>query len=212
MELKRCQYGHSYDPSITPECPECAALAGHTIPLNREPDSISATEPFLPDSCGITRKQTDGTVDVNNPGRNWAQEDSYQSGGYAPEAYSPSLPKDYKQREQSGRPVTGWLVCVEGAQKGQDYRLHDEMNYVGRGAANDVVLSADPTVSRDRHALIAYDSRDRMFYFAPANGASLVRQNGKPVLTTAELKAGDRLEIGSGIYLFVPLCGPDFQW
>ena len=33
-----------------------------------------------------------------------------------------------------------------------------------------------------------------------------------PVLNTVELKAGDRLEIGSGIYLFVPLCGENFQW
>ena len=33
MELKRCSKGHSFDPSITPECPECAAQAGHTVPL-----------------------------------------------------------------------------------------------------------------------------------------------------------------------------------
>ena len=48
--------------------------------------------------------------------------------------------------------------------------------------------------------------------FAPASGSSLVRRNGKPVLSTTELNSGDRLEIGSGTYIFVPLCGEGFQW
>ena len=60
--------------------------------------------------------------------------------------------------------------------------------------------------------MVAYDNRGKMFFFAPANGASLVRQNGKPVLSTVELKLGDRLEIGEGIYMFVPLCGENFEW
>ena len=45
MEIMRCKNGHSYDPSITPECPECAklnipnwnggmAMGGETVPLD----------------------------------------------------------------------------------------------------------------------------------------------------------------------------------
>jgi hypothetical protein len=60
--------------------------------------------------------------------------------------------------------------------------------------------------------MIAYDDRSKAFFFAPAGGASLIRQNGRPVLSTVELKAGDRLEVGEGTYLFMPLCGEDFQW
>ena len=122
------------------------------------------------------------------------------------------MPIGYENAATSVRPVTGWLVCIEGTEKGKDFRIHGEMNYIGRSKSNDVVLSSDPTVSRERHAVIAYDDREKLFFFAPASGSSLVRQNGRPVLNTVELKAGDRLEIGSGIYLFVPLCGENFQW
>ena len=31
------------------------------------------------------------------------------------------------------RPVCGWLVCIEGARVGMDYKIHDGKNFVGRG-------------------------------------------------------------------------------
>src|SRR5690242_13732720 len=34
--------------------------------------------------------------------------------------------------ELRGDPVVGWLVCVEGPDRGKDYRLHSEKNFVGR--------------------------------------------------------------------------------
>lgn len=210
MELKRCKNGHSYDPSITPECPECAAMAkGYTVPLAADNAAWG-----MEDAANKTVKvERGGTVPIAQQPAHWAEAEDYASAGYAAEDYSPTLPKKREQQEETAcQPVTGWLVCVEGAEKGRDYRLHAEMNYVGRGKGNDVVLAGDQTVSRERHALIAYDDRGRTFFFAPANGSSLVRQNGRPVLSTVELHAGDRLEIGSGIYLFVPLCGEEFQW
>lgn len=212
MELKRCKNGHSYDPSITPECPECASLAGHTVPLV----GVTMDDPNpgwgAPDPIGKTQPVKGDTIPVNPQPSKWADADDYKTAGYVSDQYNPTMPVGYENTNQVIRPVTGWLVCVEGAEKGRDYRLHSEMNYIGRSKSNDVVLSSDPTVSRERHALIAYDNRGKMFFFAPANGSSLVRQNGRPVLSTVELKAGDRLEIGSGIYLFVPLCGEAFEW
>ena len=209
MELKRCKNGHSYDPSITPECPECAAKEGHTIPLT----SITpADNRGTPDPIGKTQPVRGSTVPVNPMPQQWADADNYISAGYISDQYNPTMPIGYENAATSVQPVTGWLVCIEGTEKGKDFRIHGEMNYIGRSKSNDVVLSSDPTVSRERHAVIAYDDREKLFFFAPASGSSLVRQNGRPVLNTVELKAGDRLEIGSGIYLFVPLCGENFQW
>lgn len=216
MELKRCKNGHSYDPSITPECPECAALAGHTVPLvgvTRDDYNFNTGVDFpVPDPIGKTQPVRGDTLPVNPQPSKWADADDYKTAGHVSEQYNPTMPVGYENTNQVIRPVTGWLVCVEGAEKGRDYRLHSEMNYIGRSKSNDVVLSSDPTVSRERHALIAYDNREKMFFFAPANGSSLVRQNGRPVLSTVELKSGDRLEIGSGVYLFIPLCGEAFVW
>ena len=249
MELKRCSKGHSFDPSITPECPECAAQAGHTVPLvgvdmsggmgwDNIPSTVEdwgSTGPTAPansgwgappvpdmaggwgasDNFGKTQPIQHETVAVNPAGDNWADTDYYKTAGVNGGnggSYGVTVPVGYKNVASAVRPVTGWLVCVEGADKGKDFRLHSDMNYIGRSRNNDVVLASDPTVSRERHAMIAYDTRGKMFFFAPANGSSLVRQNGKPVLTTVELKRGDRIEIGEGTYVFVPLCGEDFEW
>ena len=60
--------------------------------------------------------------------------------------------------------------------------------------------------------MIAYDTRENMFLVAPSGGTSLIRQNGRPVLGTMELRSGDRLEIGECMYIFIALCGENFQW
>ena len=226
MELKRCKNGHTYDPSVTPECPECAAQLGHTVPLvgvsMTPPDNWGTpdwgtTSPGGGWNGGETVGKTEpiqrgGTIPVNSDPSAWADASDYNIAGITSDNYTPTLPVNKGGNLGAIRPVTGWLVCVEGADKGRSFELHADMNYIGRSKNNDVVLGNDPTVSRERHAMIAYDNRGRMFFFAPANGSSLVRQNGRPVLSTVELKTGDRLEIGEGTYMFVPLCGDDFEW
>lgn len=247
MELKRCKNGHAYDPSITPECPECAAQAGHTVPLvgadfgagmdwavppvMSDPGfgdfgATGATQPVgggdpwggnggwgSTEDIGKTKPMHyDETQPLNPQTSNWADVNYYEDAPVASHGEGVTVPVGFKNVTSAVRPVTGWLVCVDGAEKGKDFRLHSDMNYIGRSRTNDVVLASDPTVSREKHAMIAYDNRGKMFFFAPVGGASLVRQNGKPVLSTVELKLGDRLEIGEGTYYFVPLCGENFEW
>lgn len=202
MKMKTCKNGHRYDASVYTECPECTAAVGRTVPA----DDFAWGEPGKP------QKTMDMEIPASPRPEHWADAASYQAAGDISDRYGPTMPVHCEGDAIDARPVTGWLVCIDGAEKGKDYRLHAEMNYIGRSQVNDVALSEDNTVSRERHALIAYDDRDRKFYFAPANGASLVRQNGRPVLSTVDLQRGDRLEIGSGTYLFIPLCGEDFQW
>ena len=109
-------------------------------------------------------------------------------------------------------PVVGWLVCLSGNEKGRDYRIHADNNFIGRDRKMDICISGDETISRDKHAVIAYDNRDRVFYFAPGDGRSIVRLNGKAVLATTEIKAYDKIELGKTELLFVPLCGEGFDW
>lgn len=205
MELKTCNNGHIYDPSITPECPECAKLKGKTVPLGGGMDDYGKTEPL--------HKPTEPV----NPGNNghWAQVDQYGKVPFESEDYTPTRPVGYPSgKEERGNvfPVTGWLVCVEGAAKGQDFKVHAEYNYIGRGSNMDICIPGDSTVSRENHAIIAYDTLERVFYFAPASGGSIVRVNGKAVLGNIELKAYDRITIGQSQFLFIPFCGEKFEW
>ncbi len=223
MELKYCKNGHAYDPSITPECPECKALSQSkkegTVPLDAYgvfPDSSAdygKTVPVGANPMGSPMKKTEP---VNAPSDHWANHDDYISGGMVnqhTDGYNPTMPVDYlKQEGALTQPVVGWLVCVDGPEKGRDYRIHAQNNYIGRAKTNDICIPGDPTVSRERHAIVAYDLRSRTFYFAPCGGASIVYCNGDPVFNNVQLSHGDRVEIGQSTFLFVPLCGEKFQW
>jgi len=109
-------------------------------------------------------------------------------------------------------PVVGWLVCIDGPERGRDYRLHAGYNSIGRSLSNDVNISGDNKISRDNHAQIAYDDEGHVFYFSPFKGKNLVRVNGKLIMMPHELKAYDVLLIGSSKFSFIPFCGEKFSW
>lgn len=221
MEIIRCSNGHSYDPSITPECPECAKLRGKTLPLDRKGEESYGTEDYgktMPIRHG--ERETEaihrGTEPVNPKGDvHWADAKDYMEANYASESYDPTMPVNYRKNGESAKallPVTAWLVCIEGPSKGQDYRIHAEYNYIGRSSKMDICIQGDPTISRENHAIIAYDTLDGIFYFAPSGGGSIVRINGKAVLGSVELKPYDKLTIGQSVFSFVPFCGEQFEW
>lgn len=217
MELKTCPNGHTYDPSISASCPICgggetvpnfaSADNGHTIPLvydNGTAPTMPMNDPWSP---------IKPTEPVSSPASGWA-EPGVNFGSDVQPGYTPTQAVGLNKTGvyASAQPLTGWLVCVEGAEKGKDYRIHEEYNYIGRSPKMDVCIAGDGAVSWERHAVIAYDREERMFYFAPSGGGSIVRQNGKPVMNNVILKSGDRLKIGNSTFLFVPFCGENFQW
>lgn len=107
-------------------------------------------------------------------------------------------------------PVVGWLICLEGVCQGEAFPLKKEQNNVGRGANMDVVLERERSVSRERHIVIIYEPRKRVFYLQ--QGENLSYLNDEPVLTTKELKIYDKLRMGESVYMFYPLCGEEFTW
>ena len=109
-------------------------------------------------------------------------------------------------------PVVGWLVCVNGKEKGRDYRIHSDNNYIGRSEKMDICVRGDETISRENHAVVSYDSIDKIYYFSPGEGRNIVRHNGKAIFQTVELNMYDRVVVGKTELLFMPLCGNDFEW
>lgn len=109
-------------------------------------------------------------------------------------------------------PIVGWLVCVEGPDKGADFGIHNQVNYIGRDSSMDINIANDPTVSRERQISLVYDQRSRKFYVGMTGGASIVRLNSVPLIATTEIKLGDKLEVGRTVLMFVPLCGEAFDW
>ena len=109
-------------------------------------------------------------------------------------------------------PVVGWLVCVDGPAEGTDYRIRAGYNYIGRSENMDICILGDNNIGRERHAMIAYDPQEKIYFFGPADGRSIVRKNDKMVMVPTELAAYDIVRIGSTKLMFVPLCGEHFNW
>lgn len=190
VDMKRCEKcGSFYNAAKESSCPFCSGAdnkeAEATAPLYTAP--INATQSVYQD--------TDKTVAMATGIAN-------DSGKTVPVI----------KKQMGIDPVVGWLVCKAGAEKGRDYKIHSENNYIGRSEHMDICIHGDDTISRENHAVITFDDDQGDFYFTPGSGRSIVRLNGKALLMTTELKAYDEIEIGTTQLVFIPLCGPQFKW
>jgi hypothetical protein len=109
--------------------------------------------------------------------------------------------------------AVGWLVIVAGPGRGESFGLRPGVSSIGRGEGQAVCLDfGDTAISRENHALLAYDDETRRFYIGHSGKTNLVRLNGRPVLTTEEVSHGDRIRVGETTLMLVALCGADFTW
>ncbi len=127
---------------------------------------------------------------------------------------SPSAQAPATIRYSFGRkdPVVGWLVCIEGPDKGKDFRLHGEKNFLGRAAHMDVVIESDPTVSRDKHGIVVFDPKKNTFWILPGEASGLVYLNGEIVNAPSPMKADDVIELGQTKLVLIPFCGEKYNW
>ncbi|GFN32135.1 FHA domain-containing protein [Paenibacillus xylaniclasticus] len=109
-------------------------------------------------------------------------------------------------------PVTGWIVCIEGPQIGQDYRINAEKNFIGRAEDMHIQIIGDNTISRRNHAVIVYDPKKRSFYLLPGDASGLAYHNNEAVYSPVELTAYDVIQLGRSKFIFIPLCGVHFEW
>ncbi len=124
----------------------------------------------------------------------------------------PGPTRRYANKDNGVDPVVGWLVCIEGADRGRDWRLHAERNFIGRDPAQDVAIGGDDTVSRDRHAILTFDPRKREFRIQPGESTSMVYVNGEALYLPQPLQNQDVIELGNTRLVFISFVGPGFQW
>jgi hypothetical protein len=79
----------------------------------------------------------------------------------------------WKERLGGIDPVVGWLVCIEGPDRGRDYRIHTERNFIGRAPTMDIAITGDPAISWDNQAVLSYNPRRHTFRLAPGTVAAL---------------------------------------
>lgn len=197
MNVVTCPNGHYYDADKYPSCPHCSNYGGMstTIPADIDdgpiPSTIPADETTIPPTVPGTQVETEPQEDTNL--------DIQKTVGYFEEDFGME-------------PVVGWLVCVDGAQKGRDYRLISGRNFIGRSEKMNVIIKGDPSVSRDTHSVVIYEPKSNTYMIQPGVSRELSYLNDQVVLESKALKANDVITIGATKLMFIPCCSSKFQW
>lgn len=111
-------------------------------------------------------------------------------------------------------PVVAWLVVVGGPGLGAYRPIYEGNNTVGRSANQRVPIDfGDDAISGEEQAYIRYDGGDRSFLFVPNLAkTNVVAVNDKRPTSAVVLQAMDVITVGRTQLVFVPFCGPDFDW
>ena len=182
--LTRCDNGHYYDSKKHSSCPFCGV---QNLDIDIQKTVAKRPETYEGD-IGITRPMM-------------------VTGG-AEEGRTVGI-----FRKQLGiDPVVGWLVSIKGSEKGQDYRITSEKNFIGRSQKMDICISGDETISRENHAVISFNPKNNSFRLYPGDSKGLVYLNDEEVITPELLKPFDIIELGQTQLMFVPFCSDRFQW
>lgn len=109
-------------------------------------------------------------------------------------------------------PVVAWLVCIEGSEKGRDYRLTDKRNLVGKSTDMDVCILGDDNINDDNHFSITYNSDKRIFVITPGNNGDIIYVNKKAIYETNPLENYSLIELSNTKLVFITFCGSNFAW
>ncbi|MCH5203637.1 MAG: FHA domain-containing protein [Oscillospiraceae bacterium] len=199
MNVQECGFGHLYDTDQYASCPYCQQ---NNVRIDFGADSGIGKTVGIGVGVGAPQPQYSEVGSTVAPAA--MQKPKEDAGiGKTVGAF---------QRTLSFEPVVGWLVCIDGPEKGKDFRIYGRNNTIGRSEKSDICLKADASISRENHARIAYDVKHNSFVMLPGDGANTVYVNDDPVFTPTAVKSFDVIECGEYKLLFVPFCSEKFTW
>lgn len=202
MALKECENGHLYDDSQYPACPYCSGSVNQVVFSQRNDSEIGRTVGICDSAPAAPASEVGATVAPAGYNRSRRPEAEADTGKTVA----------VFQKNFSKEPVTGWLVCIHGAEKGKDYKLAAKINSIGRSETMDVCIKGDTAISRENHARLAYDGKHNCFHLIPAESVNSIYVNDEPVYVPVKLKKDDIIELGESKFRFIPFCDDVFRW
>lgn len=207
MAMQQCPNGHLYDDTKNSSCPFCngGGSLNVTVPLGKQPapamggsmfPSTEAMDPYM--QAPPRPPMTDPILPASTPFPSTQPVD-------------PQFAATTYVNEETDE-VRGWLICLEGAKRGTDFKIHGEKNTIGRSHENDIKIDFDNSISKGTNAIIAYDDRNNKFYIYQSNSRNNIYVNGQLLLTPVEMKDYDVIEIGQTKMIFRSLCNEQFVW
>ena len=206
-----CPNGHHYDSAKHASCPYCS---GGGVSSTGMPDGAGGFTPT--EAPGASQGGSFAPTEAPSGGTGgsgaFGATEAVNVQRSSPEPFGVATTIGGERADGDiAEPVVGWLVCVEGPARGTDYRLHAGYNYIGR-ESGDIRIRGDLQISRQNHAMVAYDSDEHLFFVGPSAGRNIIKVNGKAVLTAVEIGIYDIISIGTTKLIFVPLCTDKFSW
>ncbi len=189
MAVLRCANGHFYDNEKFSECPHCKNPLPQSKGLNSQ---FTVSGSFIA-STPVSAEAVKRHIEI------------------APTQKGDEKTVGIFRTNKGYDPVVGWLVCVEGAEKGRDYRLHSGRNFIGRAPSSDVALCDDERVTRENHCSIVFEPRSGVFVIASGLGEG-VTVNGERLEQTITLSGDDSIEVGASRFVFVRFCREGRGW
>ncbi len=201
--MQQCPNGHLYDDAKNSSCPYCNAAPDpmmSTAPVGGY-DAIHAGGAMMYEDGGMTPTEAIG---------------SPISGGAFP-VTEPlesvfEKTKPIFENEKGIVPVCGWLICLEGEKRGEDFKIRGEQTTIGRGFDNHINLDFDDKISHGANAIIAYDRRNNKFFIYQKENRNNIYVNNSLLLVPVEIHDYDIIEIGETKMLFRSLCNDLFMW
>lgn len=195
MRMVTCNNGHYYDQEKNATCPYCANNTGIDLQTKQTVVQSDSGDEEKTAIYGSTSSDDEKTI-YNSPSSNASNESAQE-----------------EQRSSEPKLLSGWLAVISNAGRGASYTLTFGMNTIGRSENNHIsIQNGDSSISREKHALIIYDYANNLYFIKHGDGQFLSYVNGEVLLDTKQLKANDKIKVGSTELIFIPLCSDEFKW
>ncbi len=198
MADKRCENGHFIDESWD-LCPYCPADSGEAeIPIVRPARAVPPPEPAparpAPAAQPSVRRDVPPTPVQAPP-----MERTVAVPKLSPN--DPAQPKRY---------VVGWLVGLNGANRGESFPVRIGRNVLGRDRRSDIVINDEQASSH--HADLVFRPEERRFILMDHNSTNGTYVNEMEIEPRKDLAGKDIIRIGAQQFLFMPLIHDGFYW
>lgn len=230
MQMKKCEKGHWYDGNKYNFCPHCSNMTDYeemdrTVATsigngydNTPTEAIMQNINLQKEMNELTEPLTQEPQPAWNPQNKMDAQSNLQPGWNLQNKIADlqeeeqDLTVGYYSEKMKVNPVVGWLICLNGDNRGRSYEIKSGRNFVGRSADMDIVLEGDQTVSRKKHAILVYDAKSGKFIAQPGESRELFYVNDEVVLSNVELNSYDELLVGKTQLMFMALCSEKFNW
>lgn len=186
MRIINCVKGHFYDADMFPECPHCLGEINKDIPLQ---------------STSVMRRKMNGVNDGEMPVPEAPVNMTVPTQEAIPESKT-KIRTDLNQDNMNDKKsvddrkkklVVGWLVCIEGEDRGEVSTIYNESNMI--------------------YGLnIVFNEELNRIYLNLLFSETVPDINNRRISDSEYIYDQDKLRIGKNTYMVVELCKGGFSW